>query len=101
MVQNESENILVEANNEQEPISPIHQDWLTVDEQTARDDQNINNEVMRRIQRRYNPQPLQSTSLKEGDAVTFSGTPETPAVIEASDSEEEDEKDYGEGIPKL
>jgi len=54
LVQDESENVFVEANNEQKSLPPLHKDWLTEDEQIVRDDQNINNEVMKRIQCRDN-----------------------------------------------
>ena len=45
----ESENVLVEANREQEPLPDLHTDWLTPVEQTQRTERELNNEVMRKI----------------------------------------------------
>ena len=48
--------MLVEAVNKQKPLPSIHHECLTTEEQSAREERSINNEVMRIIQRRDNDQ---------------------------------------------
>ena len=68
---------------------------MTEDERIIRDDQNINNEVMRRIQRRDN-----AVQPGEYNVVPRSHPPEIPEVVEASDSEGEEEYNSVENVPK-
>ena len=68
LAQNERVNVLVEAEMEQEPLPNIHQDWLTPEERAIRGEQEINSEVMRRIQRR--DQATQDTLVTEPPTMT-------------------------------
>ena len=43
--------IIEQAQDEQEPIPPLHNDWLTPDKIDTRLHDNINSEVMRRMQK--------------------------------------------------
>ena len=43
--------IIEQAQDEQEPIPPLHNDWLTPDKLDTRLHDNINSEVMRRMQK--------------------------------------------------
>ena len=49
LVQNESENELVEADKEQKSLPSLHKDWLTQGELTGREERSISSEVMMRI----------------------------------------------------
>ena len=98
LVHNESENVLVEAGIEQEPLPHIHRDWLTSEEQATRQDQSINNEVMRRIQCGNNAATTdQSTGTVRWEDATRPNTVNDelhePDVVDASDSESEEEED--------
>ena len=65
---NECENALVEAERQQEPLHTIHPEWLTPVEQTVRAEREMNNEIMRRVQRRDQASDGPVTTLTEHSA---------------------------------
>ena len=95
LIKNESENVLIEAEKEQEPLPSLHKNWLTQEELTVREDRSINSEVMRRIQRR-------DLSDKLLESNTWAMEPsEVPDVTDASNSESEKEDKTFVDVPKL
>ena len=68
MGQNERENALVEAEREQKPLPNLHPEWLTPAEQTVRAEREMNNEIMRRVQRRDQASDGPVTTLTEHSA---------------------------------
>lgn len=81
LAQNQCVNNLEEANLEPQPLSNLHQDWLSPEEQKERKIQVNSNKVMRKINKSDRDNNISENKLH----VVSSGFDEIPEVEEASD----------------
>ena len=98
LAQNKREDLLNEANLEQEPLPNLHNVWPTPGEQAKRENQSLNDEVTRRLNKHVfrdaRPENTTTTIIDEDIA---------PTIVDASNSESEKEdriEDLRQHIPR-